>query len=114
MDLQDFKVAALFSFSFLLNCLSLGSGGWFVEMALVDYASSDGEEGAVGEAAGEVSRQLMTLNSAPDVAAMDVRPLCLALTLPQAQVMCVPATTKEVFSNHTYEAMWAAEEVLDD
>eukprot|EP00656_Telonema_subtile_P002299 TRINITY_DN1100_c0_g1_i3.p1 TRINITY_DN1100_c0_g1~~TRINITY_DN1100_c0_g1_i3.p1 ORF type:complete len:557 (+),score=152.96 TRINITY_DN1100_c0_g1_i3:155-1825(+) len=74
------------------------TGGWFVEMALVDYASSDGEEGAVGEAAGEVSRQLMTLNSAPDVAAMD------------AQVMCVPATTKEVFSNHTYEAMWAAEE----
>ena len=29
----------------------------------------------------------------------------------QDQLQVVPATTKEVFANHSYDAMWATEEV---
>jgi len=72
-------------------------------MSLVDYVSSDGEEGAAGEQS-SVAQQpapvmsMAIMSSAPDV------------TVIPDQLQVVPATTKEVFANHSYDAMWAAEE----
>jgi len=68
---------------------------------LVDYASSDGEEGAAGEESATTIPapvSLAVVSSAPDV------------TVISDQVQVVPGSTMEVFANHSYDAMWAAEE----